>query len=530
MARSDPLDTPVMRQYLDMKSRYPDCILFFRMGDFYEMFLEDAKTAAPIMDIALTRRQSEVPMAGVPYHSVDTYLARLVGAGLRVAIAEQKQDPSNPKLMQREVVRILSPGTLLEEGLLSGGNANYLMALAFDGDTCGIALADISTGDFFCYESKVSESSDGMGPADFIARYQPGEILIASNQSNQMPFLRDEMRRRIRPLESYKASPSEGIRQIEARFGAKIEGLGFRKQSVAAGAVSLILHYVFESFPERPPYLNAPVLKAPEAESLILDEKTIRNLELVANPNSGSTLLSVIDKTRSAPGKRALRNRLLSPFRSIELIYEHQLALTELIESGKIQEIQSELDRVSDLERTISRMTSGKTAPRDFRNLIQTMDAARTLQATMKNLPRTLLVAKVEVEAELLKLCAWMDQNLQEELPALFGNGPLLKDGVDANLDEARKARKEGAQWILDLEASERKRTGLNLLKIKYNRVSGYFLELPKSQASQAPEDYERKQTLVNAERFTFEPLKELERKILSADETITTIESEFLD
>ena len=202
---NDPLDTPVMRQYLDMKSRYPDCILFFRMGDFYEMFLDDAKKAAPIMDIALTRRQGDVPMAGVPYHSVDTYLARLVNAGLRVAIAEQKQDPENPKLMQRQVVRILSPGTLLEEGLLPGGNANYLMALTFNEDRCGIALADISTGDFFCYETLAANQLNGMGPGDFIARYQPGEILLASDRRQALDGLRDEIKQRIRPQESYKA-------------------------------------------------------------------------------------------------------------------------------------------------------------------------------------------------------------------------------------------------------------------------------------------------------------------------------------
>ncbi|MCB1140376.1 MAG: hypothetical protein KDK23_16580, partial [Leptospiraceae bacterium] len=317
MARnSDPLDTPVMRQYLDIKSRYPDCILFFRMGDFYEMFLDDAKTAAPIMDIALTRRQGDVPMAGVPYHSVDTYLSRLVNAGLRVAIAEQKQDPDNPKLMQRQVVRILSPGTLLEEGLLPGGNANYLMGLAYSEDRCGLALADISTGDFFCYETLAAESLNGMGPRDFVARYQPGEILIASQSRDRLAVFPEEIQSRIRPQESYRASVSEGIRQIESRYQTRVDGLGFKKDSIAAGAVSLILHYIAEAFPARPPHLKAPVLRAPAAHNLVLDEKTIRNLELVENRNSGATLLSVIDATRCAAGKRALRNRLLSPFRA----------------------------------------------------------------------------------------------------------------------------------------------------------------------------------------------------------------------
>tara|TARA_Y100001972_G_scaffold103364_2_gene129577 strand:+ start:5082 stop:7640 length:2559 start_codon:yes stop_codon:yes gene_type:complete len=522
-----------MRQYLDMKSRYPDCILFFRMGDFYEMFLDDAKKAAPIMDIALTRRQGDVPMAGVPYHSVDTYLARLVNAGLRVAIAEQKQDPENPKLMQRQVVRILSPGTLLEEGLLPGGNANYLMALTFNEDRCGIALADISTGDFFCYETLAANQLNGMGPGDFIARYQPGEILLASDRRQALDGLRDEIKQRIRPQESYKASISEGIRQIESRYQAKIEGLGFQRDSLAAGAVSLILHYIAEAFPSRPPHLKAPVLRAPAADSLILDEKTIRNLELVENRNSGATLLSVIDATRGAPGKRALRKRLLSPFRSVAEIEQSQKAVRSLIDGASLPSLCDQLDRISDLERILGRMESGKVTPRDFRNIIQSIQAARSIQEQLDSnsgLANLRNRAPVAVDSSLQELAAWLDANLQEELPAVFGNGPLLKEGVDSELDEARKARTDGARWILELESAEKKRTGIASMKIKYNRVSGYFIEIPKSQAAQAPEDYERKQTLVNAERFTFAPLKELERKILSADETISQIEQRYLD
>tara|TARA_B100001939_G_scaffold98377_1_gene84720 strand:- start:28993 stop:31593 length:2601 start_codon:yes stop_codon:yes gene_type:complete len=533
VARSnDPLDTPVMRQYLDMKSRYPDCILFFRMGDFYEMFLDDAKTAAPIMDIALTRRQGDVPMAGVPYHSVDTYLARLVNSGLRVAIAEQKQDPENPKLMQRRVARILSPGTLLEEGLLTGSQANYLMALSFDEEKCGLALADISTGDFFCYETLARGTLDGMGPRDFIARYQPGEILLASDQRNQLDSMPDQIRSRIRPLESYKSSVSEGIRQIEHRYHARVEGLGFQRDSIAAGAVSLILHYVSEAFPDRPPHLKAPVLRAPAAHSLVLDEKTIRNLELVENRNSSATLLGVIDATRTAPGKRALRKRLLSPFRTAGDIRKSHDALAVL--RNKPEDLSyfcENLDRISDLERILSRMESGKVAPRDFRNIIQSAEAAGQIQSRLESpeLKNVQSNAAVQVPGELVDLCHWLDTNLQEELPALFGNGPLLKDGVDSELDEARKARTDGARWILELETAEKERTGLNL-KIKYNRVSGYFIEISKSQADQAPADYERKQTLVNAERFTFAPLKDLERKILSADEIIASVEQRYLE
>lgn len=530
MARSsDPLDTPVMRQYLDMKSRYPDCILFFRMGDFYEMFLDDAKTAAPIMDIALTRRQGDVPMAGIPYHSVDTYLARLVNAGLRVAIAEQKQDPNNPKLMQRQVVRILSPGTLLEEGLLPGGNANYLMALTFSEESCGLALADISTGDFFCYETHGFKGADGMGYRDFIARYQPGEILVASESRDRLGDLPDEVRSRMRPLETYKSSVSEGIRQIESRYRARIEGLGFRRDSIAAGAAGLVLHYISEAFPVRPPHLKAPVLRAPATHNLILDEKTIRNLELVENRNSGATLLSVIDRTRTAAGKRALRKRLLSPFRSPGEIQSCQNAVEELHSAPQRAALVEELKQIADLERILGRLESGKVAPRDFRSIIQSLQSASAIAEQLIAMPACSHRASVEVNEELEQLSHRLDSTLQEELPAVFGNGAILQDGVDSDLDEARKARTEGAKWVLNLEAEERQRTGLSLIKIKYNRVSGYFIEIPRSQAHQAPADYERKQTLVNAERFTFGPLKDLERKILSADETIAAIEERYL-
>ena len=547
MKSSDPLNTPVMRQYLELKEQQPDAFLFFRMGDFYEMFLEDAERAAPLMDVALTRRQG-VPMAGVPYHSAETYIARLLGQGEKVAIAEQTSDPQNPKLMKRYVRRVITPGTLVEESLLESGSHNYLMAVAALDGRCGLACADISTGDFFALELQpavaVPGESAGEGEADDHAaafagairdsfmKLGPREILVNGDALDDVQGLLPEARGLVVGLEDWRASPLEGGRQIQKRFNKKLKGLGFDDESTPAlGAAALILHYVDRSFPHEPVQLDAPVYRSVGRRYMNLDEQTIRNLDLVYNAQEGGstrTLLAVLDFCVTSPGRRFLKEALLAPFLEKEDILERQSRVRELVErQSLLDELREELKSVADLERVLGRMSSGRAAPRDFPNVARSIRACRELSARLKSTGLGKVLAGPARDKALLELAAEIDARCSDEPPAVLGGAPFLKEGIFDELDEARAAHTEGKQWIVQFEAEERERTGISNLRVKYNKVAGYFIEISKGQAKSAPADYVRRQTLVNGERYSSERLTELETKISRAGEIIARIEQE---
>lgn len=530
----DPLDTPVMRQYLDLKAAYPDHILFFRMGDFYEMFLEDAETAAPLMDVALTKRQSEIPMAGVPYHSADLYLSRLLSAGKKVAIAEQTADPENPKLMSRSVVRLLSPGTIIEENLLTSGQ-NYLMAVFLSGNHAGIAVCDVSTGEFKAFDAMTDPAPGQNIPVmrDLTARFNPDEILCSNTQLDELKTLLPGYLPGITPIEAYRASVSEGKRKIKSIYKSDLKGLGFEEHSLSLAAVSMILYYIEYAFPQSSVKPQAPVLQN-ESDRLILDEKTITNLELFSK-ESKTTLFETLKQTVTAAGTRNLKQLLLCPMRKHKDI-ETQLNRVEFFIKNKEQrdKITEILKETSDLERTISRAETNRVRPQELRNPVDTAAAALKIQAILKKADPdgifTPLTGLLSASGELSRLIEELDSVLNNELPAVLGQSSVrfLKPGTDAEYDEAANARSEGAGWIIQFESSERERTGLSGLKVKYNKVAGYFIEIPRAQAKQAPPDYERKQTLVNAERFTCTALKELEVKILSAEDIIKEIENRY--
>ncbi len=499
-----------MRQYLELKEQNPDAFLFFRMGDFYEMFLEDAERAAPLMDVALTRRQG-IPMAGVPYHSAETYIARLLGLGQRVAIAEQSSDPLNPKLMRRTVRRVISPGTVVEDAA----------------GRFGIACVDISTGDFFALECA--------GPGeirDFYMKLAPREIIAPGSL---IEFLREtlpETRGVLAGLEDWRASPLEGARQIEKRFTRDLRGLGFDDPgSPCLGASALILHYIDRAFPLEPILIEAPVFRAAGQRHMGLDEQTIRNLDLVHNAQEAGnsrTLFAVLDFCCTAPGRRFLKEAILAPFLEKEDI-QGRLARVRALVAGPalLEHLRGELRAVSDLERVLSRMSAGRAAPRDFPAVAGSIRAAGRLFDLVRKTELEPILAGVASDSDLNLLAAELEERVEGEPPAVLGGGPFVKTGIFPEMDEARQARTEGKRWVIEFEAAERERTGIATLRVKYNRVVGYFIEISKGQAKSAPADYVRRQTLVNGERYSSEKLADLEQKITRADEIESAIERE---
>lgn len=521
----DPLDTPIMRQYLELKSQNPDAILFFRLGDFYEMFLDDAMNAAPIMDVTLTRRQNNIPMAGVPYHNAEPYIARLLEAGRKVAIAEQSVDPANPKLMMRSITRVISPGTIIEDELLTGESHNYLFAVVPDGTSAGLSLADVSTGDFFCLRATAAEE-EGLDRLirDAFARYGPREILIPSSSATWLGALLPEARNVV-PVEDWRASPLEGRRLLTTAYG-DIKSLGFFPEKDAAlAAAGLILSYIQTSFPTKKIRLSPPVVRE-EGSVMRLDEQTIRNLDLVYNAQERGvtrTLFSVMNFCRTPPGRRALKEALLHPLTDPAEIGRRQDGAAYLIHSSEIRrQLEEALLGVSDLERVTARIAAGRALPRDFQAVRGTIRAGGEIYRILGG-----NLGAGGVSAALEGLASEIEKCVEGDPPSLLGKGPFLRPGVRPDLDTAREARDKGTAWIAEFESQEKKRTGISNLRVRYNRVTGYAVEITKSNLGNVPADYVRRQTLLGQERFTCPRLQELETAIAGAEETIDKVEKE---
>ncbi len=530
----DPLDTPVMLQFQELKRKYMDVLLFFRMGDFYELFLEDAKKAAPIMEVTLTERQGGVPMAGVPYHSAENYIKKLLDAGLSVAIAEQEADPRNPRLMCRRVRRVITPGTLIEDRFLDSISHNYLMALIYHEKYCGIALADVSTGDFFSFDLNIPERNstkfiDNVVECfrDYYARFQPREVLMPTELYNE--FAKIPEAKFCVAMESWKASPTEGRRQIANCYKQSLKGLGYEKDwCLALGAVSLILHYLEQNYPAQKPPLEAPVFRDMQAEYMQMNEASISNLELIENKqdkNSKRSLYAILNECKSPPGKRLLKENLLMPLLDLQQIKRRQqLVALFYKEEGLCESIREEMAEVADLERILTRLANGRGSPRDFLHIQATLQAACAIEALVQKekayemcLPETLYELKERIERE-----------VDAEAPPVLGaDRPFIKAGVDVCLDKARKASHEGSRWIIEFEKRERIRSKINTLRVKYNKVHGYFIETSRQQAKELPPDYYRLQTLVSYERFSCPNLAELAHTLNEAQNNIRRIEEE---
>ena len=541
--------TPMMTQYLQLKEEVGDAILFYRMGDFYEMFFDDAITAAELCDLTLTSRNKSdpepIPMAGVPWHSAEPHLARLLRAGHRIAICEQVDEPESKGLMKREIVEILSPGTTLTETMLEEGRNSYLVALWPHRGRWGLAVADVSTGEF-----SVGEVGPGRLAAE-LEQLLPREILLpggAELSAGLETYLREHRDVAVERLDAWLFSPSRGRKQLRQQYGvATLEPFGIEGLDRALAAAGALLHYAAEQRRSPLGHLRPPKLRV-EDDALLMDEATLANLE-VLEPLSGDPrhcLLGVLDMTLTAMGHRALRRSLSRPLVDLDAIRARHDATELLLEDplGR-EQLRDELRRVSDLERILARLHAGRSKPSDLfrlRDSLPPMDAILAWAAGREERRRLLPGAQDTGSAgstpsagptASMASTASLRRVLTEALvpdPASAGLTGLIRNGHDPALDEYRGLATEGETWIAALQARERQTTGISTLKVGYNKVFGYYLEVTRPHLARVPDHYERKQTLVGAERFITADLKTWEEKILGAQERAREREAELIE
>ena len=541
---SEP-STPLMRQYAAVKKEHPNALLFFRLGDFYELFFEDAVVASRELQITLTSRNKEkgaaIPMCGVPYHSADNYIAKLIRKGYKVAICEQMEDPRlAKKLVKREVTRVLTPGTAADVHLGPEEN-NFLACVAGTGNVVGFAALDLSTGEFRATEFQGEDAERRVREELLVLR--PREVLFASSLplfDQPRPSAPAAAVPRIAsvenaswaetPLEDWVFSSDYAIPQVENHFGVlSLEGFGLAGRSAAATAAGAILHYVRGT--QRGSLDHVDRIGFYERQNcLVLDAVTVRNLELIeplfAGSGDSATLFRCLDDTVTPMGKRLLRARLLRPSIDLSEISQRLDAVEGLVKDLVVrEELRHSMEGILDVERLLSRVTLETANPRDVLALAVSLSRLPAVRAALTSFPARRLA---DLHARCDELTDLRDQimtTLEAEPPLTLVDGGVIRSGVDPGLDELRNLSRNSKQYIAQIELRERQRTGIASLKVKFNSVFGYYLEISKANLHLAPPDYERKQTLVNAERFTTPELKEYEAKVLDAQEKMVEIE-----
>ena len=525
--------TPAMKQYLDIKKKHGEDILFFRMGDFYEMFFEDARSASKILDIALTSRQNDIPMCGIPYHASESYIARLIKAGKRVAICEQLETvPTSGPIVKREVVRIVTPGTVVEANLLQTDENNFLASVIIGADSIGLAFVDISTGDFFL--SPIEKSIELFRGE--IIKFNPREAVLYDGDSTDSEAYIDFIKMRDIPIYRinewlYDREFMTGV--ISETFSiAGTKGLGITTE-LDIMTVGAVLQYLREMHKKAFDHLKFPRKIFPR-EVMTLDDATISNLELVRNLSDGSknrTLFSVLDYTRTAMGKRALERNILQPLLDtarIEKRLDIVLYFHEYHELGN--QIHGYLKDIHDVERLVSRFIIGRTFPRNFIALRNSIHAAMKIKKSLADQPHDHISEISGRIPDLSGLADRIKSSIEDE-PALSPeHGRVIKKGFNAELDRIYEVKTNAKNWIVEYQEEERKRLGLATLRIRFNKILGYYIEVSKGQAAGIPGSYFRKQTLVGSERFTTEKLQNFESEILSASEKIIKIENEEIE
>mgnify|MGYP002621994918 CR=1 FL=1 len=517
--------TPMMAQYQSMRRSLPaDVLLLFRLGDFYEMFFEDAQTAAPILNVALTRRNS-VPMCGVPYHAADNYIAKLVKAGKRVAIAEQTTEPQPGKIVEREIARIISAGSIIEHHLLDDARPNFLAAVFQLGKKFGLACVDHTTGAFTVTEF------DSRGPLDDeLARLTPSELLISDEQLEAFGALPASQ-----AYDAFAFLPDPAGQLLKDHFAVhSLDGFGCADMHAAIGAAGAVLHYLVHQL--RRPCEHLRSLKVREDDGIVLiDAASQRNLDLIDSRSGRKhTLLGVLDRTRTPMGARLLRDWILHPLRDRDaLLARQEMIAAFLAEPFILSKVRESLQGIRDIERTTSRLSQGAGNARDLQALATSLDHIPTLKEDLLNLPTShsaLLTRHSEKLHDFTDLTQLLADSLTAEPPATLKDGGLIADGHSTELDELRAAGRDGKKWIAKLQEDERKRTGIDSLKVKFNNVFGYFIEISAAKLATAtiPDDYTRKQTMANAERFITPALKEMESKVLGSEERAKQLEYEL--
>ncbi|MDI1240608.1 MAG: DNA mismatch repair protein MutS [bacterium] len=542
--------TPMLRQYLEIKKSYPGTILFFRLGDFYEMFNEDAIVGARELEITLTARQKDspnpLPMCGVPHHAAAGYIAKLVKKGYRVAICEQAEAAGKGvKLVKREVVRVITPGTAIDSQLTNSRDSNYLAAISGSGDRFGIAFLELSTGSFQATEFVGANAWHCI--VEQIESFSPREILRPSilapklndvyPTQNDQPLLTDSPRARPgstgpTTTEVEDLSAKEAGEILSSHFKTHdLAGFGFEGHNEAARAAGFCLAYAQQTQKASAEHISE-ISYYDSSEFMVLDAVTLRNLDLVdaRSDNNKHTLLNVIDETTTSMGGRLLRSWLVRPSIKRSEIQTRQSAVMELSDSILRDQLRFLMKEVSDIERLVGRVNLGNANPRDLLALLRSIRQVPKVAGHLVDSRSLLLQVLSENMFDLPELADLIDRAIADEPPMNLADCGVIKDGFDKDLDDLRQVSRSGKQTIASFEESERQRSGIPTLKVRFNNVFGYYIEISKAQLARVPEDYERRQTLANAERYTTPQLKEWEQKVLGAEEKIVQLETELFE
>ena len=524
--------TPMMQQYMAIKEQYKDCILFYRLGDFYEMFYDDALTASRELEITLTGKncgqEERAPMCGVPYHAVDVYLNKLVAKGYKVAICEQAEDPKQAKgIVKREVIRIVTPGTNLSQQALDEGRNNYLMCLVYDNNQFGLAITDISTGDFYTTEVATLKEL-----YDEIHRFSPSEIICNDSfymSGASLDDFKDRLHVSVSTLDTWYMDEAVSVQKIKEHFKvASLDGLGLTDFPSGTLAVGALLLYLYETQKNTLDNLTK-ITPYRSGGYMIIDSATNRNLELIETlreKQKKGSLLWVLDKTKTAMGARLMRNWIEQPLIEKKKITARQDAVEELYNDMITrEEIREYLNAVYDLERLVTRISYRTANPRDliaFKTSLVMIPPVKQLLSQAKSAELKEIDERMDCLEDIYDL---IEKSIQDEPPIMIREGGMIKEGYNEDVDKFRLSRTEGKTWLAELEAREKEKTGIKNLRVRYNKVFGYYLEVTNSYKELVPEDWTRKQTLANAERYITPELKDLEDMILGAEDKLAALE-----
>jgi len=537
------MSTPLMRQYRKIKAQYPDAIVLFRMGDFYETFEEDAKITAKVLGIALTKRANgaaaDVPLAGFPHHALDTYLPKLVKAGYKVAICEQLEDPKLAKgIVKRDVIEIVTPGVAVSDKLLDNRANNFVCALFFKGDKVGVAFADVSTGEFYATEVKIDELSN------LLDTITPSEILYSKSHKDiiEQVFGEIQVRPAFTKLEDWVFKYDYAFEILTGHFQTQsLKGFGIDDLEIGIISAGAVLHYLQDTQRTKLVHIKR-ISRFDVSDYMILDPATKRNLEIAVSylgETTYGTLFSVIDRTQTPMGARLLKRWVLRPLKKLEPIQKRLEAVKELYENSKLRkELKEILAEIGDIERLISRIairahlpgTTGRANPRDMISLKESLKKIPKIRSLLAEVKSETLQKIYKLLNPLENIVALIESAIVDDPPATVADGGVIRDGYNPELDELRYISRSSKEFIASLQQKERERTGIPSLKIDYNSVFGYYIEITKAHLDKVPQDYIRKQTLVNAERFITPELKEYEEKIFTAEEKMAALETELFN
>ncbi|MGB2769884.1 MAG: DNA mismatch repair protein MutS [Candidatus Zixiibacteriota bacterium] len=525
--------TPLMRQYFKIKSKYPEEIVFFRMGDFYEMFGEDAKVASRILGIALTSRGQikgeKIPLAGIPHHAGERYLAKLLRAGKKVVVCEQVEDPKLAKgIVKRDVVEVITPGTVTVDGVIDGSESNYLASLSGDEEKLGLSILDLTTGEFKLDQGEESRMLDKLGVLN------PSEIIVADGwpEEKKKNLKSSVAETTLTTLDGWKFDHDVAYQMLLEHFKvSSLHGFGCEGMRWGVSAAGAILAYLKQTKKSLLSHVNK-ISPFSEEGLMVLDSNTIRNLELLTSlrgEEKGPTLYSLLNRTRTAMGARLLRSWIIRPLLNPDKIRERQEAIGELIQNkGLSSDLVNRIKSISDLQRLAGKIGCGKASPKDLIWLKDSLEQVPGIRSFLKAPDSELLISVREDLPDTSDLSKLIENSIVDDPPLVLTEGGILKCGFSSELDGLKEEIRGSKQWIAGLQEEERKRTGIPSLKVGFNRVFGYFIEVTKPHLSKVPQEYIRKQTMVNAERFVTPQLKEKEAHILGAEEKIFKLEHEL--